>query len=156
LGGASSKDLGTAEVNVALARLALGDAQRQLDNSVLLAPSPGTVTDILVARGAQVGSGVPIVTLLDMTQLEVHTTNLSERDLAQITPGQTAVVTLKTYPDDAITATVARIGTQAGIEVVGDAATFPVVLILSETDLDIRPGMTGRVEIRTEEDGKIQ
>jgi hypothetical protein len=61
-----------------------------------------------------------------------------------------AVVTLKSYPDDPIEAAVLRIGWRVG-NVVGDAATFPVMLSLSETDLDIRPGMTGRAEIRSEE-----
>jgi hypothetical protein len=41
---------------------------------------------------------------------------------------------------------VERIGWQAG-EAVGDAATFPVIVALRENDLEIRPGMTGRVEI---------
>jgi hypothetical protein len=33
-----------------------------------------------------------------------------------------------------------------------DAATFPVMLSLGQTDLDIRPGMTGRVEIIFEDE----
>ena len=73
----------------------------------------------------------------------------TEELLAQIEAGQAAVVTLKAYPDEPIEATVERIGLQAGTAV-GDAATFPVILILEETDLDVRPGMTGRVEIRRE------
>ena len=108
------------------------------------------VTSVEAAPGALVGGGSPIVTLLETTHLEFHTTNLSECDLAQIFPGQTAVVTLKAYPDDPIEAAVGRIGLQAGAAV-GDAVTFPVVRILIETDLDIRPGMTGRAEIRSKE-----
>jgi multidrug resistance efflux pump len=108
------------------------------------------VLSVETAPGALVGSGSPILILLDTAHLEFHTTNLSERDLAQISPGQSAVVTLKAYPDDPIEATVVRVGWQAG-EPVGDAATFPVILSLNETDLDIRPGMTGRVEILRED-----
>ena len=78
--------------------------------------------------------------------MEFHTTNLSERDLVKIFPGQSAIVTLKAYPNTPIDAEVVRIGWQVG-EAVGDAATFPVILSLSATDLDIRPGMTGRAEI---------
>jgi len=148
--GASAKNLATAEINVAQARLALESAQRGLENVELMATASGTVTAIEAAPGVLVGGGVPIVTLLDTTQLEFHTTNLSERDLAQVLPGQTAVITLKAYPNEPIEAAVVRIGLQTGVAV-GDAATFPVVLVLSETDLDIRPGMTGRAEIRIEE-----
>ncbi len=102
------------------------------------------------APGALVVCGSAIVILLDTTLLEFQTNNLSERDLAQISPGQAALVTLKAFPDDPIEAALLRIGWQSGAPV-GDAATFPVMLRLSETDLDIRPGMTGRAEIRREE-----
>jgi multidrug resistance efflux pump len=147
LAGPSTGDTATAEVNVAQARLALERAQRGLAGVELVTPASGMVIAIQAAPGAFVSAGSPIVTLLDITELGFHTTNLSERDLTQIAPGQTAVVTLKAYPGESIEATVVRIGLQAG-PLVGDAATFPVVLALAETDLDLRPGMTGRAEIR--------
>ena len=148
--GASASELDRAEINVALARLALESAQRGLDNVELLAPAPGAVAEVHAAPGALVGGGSPILTLLDTADLEFHTVNLSERDLGQIYPGQTAVVTLKAYPDDGIEATVVRIGLHPG-GAVGDAATFPVILALSETGLELRAGMTGRAEIRGRE-----
>lgn len=136
---------------ITLAELQLANAQALLDRSkVLIAPMTGTVLSVEAALGAFVGGGFPILTLLDTFQLEFHTTNLSERDVAQIFPGQTALVTLKSHPNDSIEAEVVRIGWQAGMTV-GDAATFPVILVLAETNLVIRPGMTGRVEIHTTE-----
>jgi multidrug resistance efflux pump len=134
-----------AQSNLDRALLDLTLAEEALDG-VLVAPVDGIVLSIDAATGAMVGAGSPIVTLIDTAQLEFHTTNLSERDFALISPGQKAAVTLKAYPNQPVEATVVRIGWQAGA-VVGDSATFPVVLVISETDLDIRPGMTGRVEI---------
>jgi HlyD family secretion protein len=155
--GPKESEIAAARLRVEQARLSLEGSlfhQQQAENALaraqLLAPGSGTVLSVDVPVGAMVGAGTPIVTLLDVDRLEFYTTNLSERDLAQVFPGQTAVVTLKTYPDDAIKAVVVRIGLQVG-PAIGDAATFPVVLVLSETDLDIRPGMTGRAEIRSEE-----
>jgi hypothetical protein len=58
------------------------------------------------------------------------------------------MIALKAYTDDPIEAVVAWIGWQPG-GAVGDGATFPVLLALYETNLVIRPGMTGQVEIRT-------
>ncbi|MEJ2210376.1 MAG: HlyD family efflux transporter periplasmic adaptor subunit [Anaerolineae bacterium] len=150
LAGATAGDLARAEINLAQAQLTLDSAQRALDGVALKAPATGTVLAVHVAPGALIGAGSPIVTLLDITKLEFETTNLSERDLAQVQVGQRAVVTLKAFPDEAIDATVVRIGLQAG-GVVGDAATFPVVLALGETGLPLRPGMTGRVEIQSRE-----
>ena len=108
------------------------------------------VLSVESAPGALVGAGTPIIILLDTDRLEFQTTNLSERDLAQIHPGGMAVVVLKAFPDEPIDAVVLRIGLQAG-PIIGDAATFPVMLDLGRSDLDVRPGMTGRVEIRSEE-----
>lgn len=151
--GIDPDELALAEAELANAHIQLTIAQNNLekateaqDDIYLLAPWTGTVLSIEVAPGALVGSGSPIVTLLDTTQLEFHTTNLSERDLVQILPGQTAEVRLKAYPNEPIEATVVRVGWQVG-EFVGDAVTFPVILSLDKNNLDIRPGMTGQVEI---------
>jgi HlyD family secretion protein len=152
LAGPPAGDVAAAENSVAQARLALESAQRALEAVELVAPAADTgaawtVVAVEAAPGALVGAGSPIAALLDITHLEFHTLNLSERDLAQVFSGQAAVVTLKAYPNEPIQATVLRIGLQAGAPV-GDAATFPVVLDLGETQLDLRPGMTGRVELR--------
>jgi multidrug resistance efflux pump len=109
------------------------------------------VLSVDVSVGTTIGAGSPIVTLLNTAELEFHTTNLSERDLAQVVPGQTAIITLKTYPNDLIEGTVLRIGLQAE-GTVGDSAVFPVMIGLEATDLEVRPGMTGRVEIVREEE----
>lgn len=152
--GPDPGEVAIAEAELAVAQTQLtrsqNDLQKATDGDVLVAPMDGIVLSVHAAPGALVSSGSPILALLDTTQLEFHTTNVSERDLAQILPGQTATVTLKTYPNEPIEAMVVRIGWQAS-GAVGDAVTFPVMLALSESDLVIRPGMTGRAEIHTDE-----
>ena len=135
-----------AEISIQQSELSLEQAQEALENAQLVAPTAGTVLSVEVAEGAMVGAGSPIITLLDTTQLEFHTTNLSERDLARIESGQSVQVTLKAYPNDVIEGTVLRIGTQS-TGMVGDAAVFPVIISIGSDKLDIRPGMTGRAEI---------
>lgn len=136
-----------AQIGLEQSQLALQQAENALAKAQLVAPWSGMVLTVDAAPGALVGGGSPIVTLLDTTQLEFHTTNLSERDLAQIEPGDAVLVTLKTYPNDPLAGTVVRIGLQAA-GTVGDAATFPVIIALDAAGLDIRPGMTGRAEIK--------
>jgi len=143
-------ELANAQIQLTIAQNNMAEAIEAQDDIYLIAPWTGSVLSVEVAPGAMVGSGTPILTLLDAAQMEFHTTNLSERDLARVAPGHMAVVTLKAYPNTPIEATVIRVGWQAG-EPVGDAATFPVILNMNATDLDIRPGMTGRVEIHSEE-----
>ena len=146
---AAQLSVAQAELSLQQGQLSLEQAQEAVQNAQLVAPTAGTVLSIEVATGSMVGAGSPIMTLLDTTRLEFHTTNLSERDLARIAPGQTVQVTLKAYPNDVIEGSVARIGSQA-TGMVGDAAVFPVIISISSAELDIRPGMTGRVEIAGE------
>ncbi|MCP4428268.1 MAG: HlyD family efflux transporter periplasmic adaptor subunit, partial [Chloroflexi bacterium] len=113
----------------------------------LTAPWSGTILTVDASIGSMIGAGVPIVTLMDTAALQFHTSNLSERDLAQIELGNPREITLKTYPSQPIQGVVARIASQAS-GVVGDAAVFTVMIDLTDTaNLDLRPGMTGRVEI---------
>jgi multidrug resistance efflux pump len=128
-------------------RLALAAAEADLAGAELRAPWAGVVVSVDAAPGAILGGGAPVVTLLDAAQLEFHNNNLSERDLAGVRPGLPATVTMKTFSATPLTGAVARVAPQsAGL--IGDAATFVVVIELDETDLDLRAGMTGRVEIR--------
>jgi HlyD family secretion protein len=152
----TAEQIETAQLNVSQTELSLQQsqlsfeqAQETLQDAQLVAPTAGTVLSVEVAEGAMVSAGAPIITLLDTSRLEFHTSNLSERDLARVEPGQLVRVTLKAYPNDVIEGSVVRIGTQA-TGMVGDAAVFPVIIAISSAELDIRPGMTGRAEIAGE------
>jgi multidrug efflux pump subunit AcrA (membrane-fusion protein) len=127
-------------------QLALAAAEADLAGAELRAPWAGVVVSVDAAPGAIIGGGAAVVTLLDTTELEFHTSNLSERDLGAVRPGQPATVTLKTFPAAPLTGTVTRVAPQSS-GAVGDAATFVVVIDLDESDLPLRAGMTGRVEI---------
>ncbi|MEM8859602.1 MAG: HlyD family efflux transporter periplasmic adaptor subunit [Chloroflexota bacterium] len=153
LKGPTDAEIAAAQLNVSNAELALeqeqfalDQAQEALDQAQLLAPWSGTVLSVDVAQGGMIGVGSPIITLVDESGLEFITTNLSERDLNQVTAGQDALITLKTYPNSPIEGKVARVELIAN-GTVGDAAIFPVVIELNGSDLTIRQGMTGRVEI---------
>lgn len=154
--GPRASEIAAARLSVAQAEIALEQAQFSLQQAEdaltkaeLVAPWAGVILSVEVAQGATVGAGTPVVTLLDAANLQFHTSNLSERDLAQIQPGQPAEVTLKSFPSTALSGTVAGIAPQAG-GMVGDAAVFTVMIALDATDLELRPGMTGRVEITGE------
>ncbi|VAW39143.1 hypothetical protein MNBD_CHLOROFLEXI01-5119 [hydrothermal vent metagenome] len=143
---AAQLSVSQAELSIQQSELSLKQAQDTVQNAQITAPTAGTVLSVEVSAGAMIGAGSPIITLLDTTQLQFHTSNLSERDLGRVEPGQSVQVTLKAFPNDIIEGNVIRIGTQAA-GTVGDAAVFPVIISLDGSDLEIRPGMTGRAEI---------
>lgn len=138
-----------AEINLQQAQCSLQQAEAALADAQLVAPWAGTVLAVEAATGATVGAGTPIVTLLDTSRLQFHTSNLSERDLAQVQPGQPVALVLKSYPSQPVMGRVARIAPQAA-GMVGDAAVFTIMIDLDPTSLDLRPGMTGRAEISSQ------
>lgn len=135
-----------AEISLAQAQLSQQQAENALRKAELTAPWSGTVLSVPVALGAMITAGTPIITLLDSHHLQFHTTNLSERDLAQIHPGDPAELVLKAFPNNPLPGTVAGIAPQSS-GTVGDAAVFTILINLETTDLTLRPGMTGRAEI---------
>ncbi|MCB9434384.1 MAG: efflux RND transporter periplasmic adaptor subunit [Ardenticatenaceae bacterium] len=139
--------LDKAELAVEQTKLNLAKAEKAVADAQLTAPIAGTVLAVNVAPGALINAGMPVVVVQNTAVLQFQTSNLSERDLAQVTPGQSVALTLKTFPNDPLTGTVARIVPEAS-GAVGDAATFTAVIDLDPTDLTLLPGMTGRVEIR--------
>lgn len=152
--GPGESEIAAARLQVTQAELALDQAEftweqarQALDNAELVAAQGGTVLTIDAVEGTLVGAGAPVITLVDAEHVRFHTTNLSERDLGYVQPGEPAQITLKSYPGRPIEGTVAYIAPQAS-GMVGDAATFTVVVELQGTDLATRPGMTGRVELR--------
>jgi HlyD family secretion protein len=152
--GPEESQIAAARLQVQQAEIALAQAesnrevaQQALQNAKLEAPWSGTILSVEETPGVLVGAGVPIVTLLDSDSVQFQTANLSERDLAYVTPGQPVQLTLKSYAGQPIDGIVAYIVPQASGQV-GDAATFTVVIDVGDTDLELLPGMTGRAEIQ--------
>ena len=138
-----------AKVSLEQSQFSLAQAQDALEKSQLSAPWSGTVLSVDVSVGAMVSAGTPIISLLDTDNLQFHTSNLSERDLAQITQGQAVEISLKSFPNETIMGSVAGVAPQA-TGTVGDAAVFTVKIDLDAGELELRPGMTGRAEITNE------
>jgi multidrug efflux pump subunit AcrA (membrane-fusion protein) len=128
----------------------LAKAQEALKHTRLIAPWAAIVLSVDVAPEADVGPGVPVVTLLSIKDgLRFVTQNLSEQHIADIYPGQRAVVTLRTFPETPLDGTVEAIVPQVD-GATGTDARFAIHIRLASTDLRLLPGLTGRVEIFAE------
>jgi HlyD family secretion protein len=129
----------------------LARAQEALEHARLVAPWAAIVLSVDVAPEADIGAGVPVVTLLSIKDgLRFVTQNLSEQHVADIYPGQRAVVTLRTFPETPLDGTVEAIIPQAE-EATETDARFAIHVRLAPTDLRLLPGLTGRVEIFAED-----
>lgn len=135
------------EAKLREAQLQVDEARANLAQAVLFAPWDGLITEVNAAPGVSIGSAT--ITIAQITPLRFATSNFSERNLADIQPGEEATIYLKTYPNVPITAVIYRIELESN-QKDGDTALFTVYLDFNSGNLTVRPGMTGRVEIRLE------
>ena len=134
------------ELSLSQAQLALDSAQRALEDTKLIAPMGGTVTLLELTVGERVSAGTTVVELNDLTTFVVEV-NLDEVDVAKVSVGQGAVVTLDAFPDEELAGEVTDIAPVANIQ--SGVVLYPVTIQLSSAEVPARVGMTANVEIVT-------
>jgi len=147
--GARPEDIAAAETEVVAAQAVLTGAQAAVANTELHAPFAGAVTTLRVSPG-EVILPVPdhaLLTLADLTHLGVETTDLSERDVAEVAVGQPANVYVEALGLE-IEGRVARIALEANI--IGGDVVYKVIVELNEQPPGLRWGMSADVRITTE------
>jgi len=145
--GPTPQQLAIAQAAVAQAEAALEVARATLNQATLSAPFSGTVADLQVSRGQIVMPGQAVLTLADLSQLQVETTDLSERDVTGVGVGQEATVYVEALNVD-VPGRVARISPLAST--VGGDVVYTVVIALEEQPEGVRLGMSVEVEIATQ------
>jgi multidrug efflux pump subunit AcrA (membrane-fusion protein) len=167
----NNAEVAAAQADVDNKQAVLDDAQRVLDDTTLVAPTDGTVAVI----GGRIGEEVPgggsnrggfdasalsrppnaqapgsvssraggFVTLTDLGTNEVKA-RFSEADTAKINAGQAAKVEFESLGQQ-LTARVVRI--DAIETVVANVVTYTVTLLLDKKLEEIKPGMTGNVDV---------
>lgn len=126
------------------ARALLESARANLAQASLVAPFAGTVASIDVVPGELVQSDQIVLTLASLDDLQIETTDLSERDIHRVKIGQSVDIYVEaldiTWPGKVI-----RISPIA--ETVGGDVVFPVTIELDEQPAALLWGMTAEVRI---------
>lgn len=135
---------GPAPEDIAAAQARVAAAQAALDKTKIVAPFGGTITEVISKTNDQVNPGTPAFRLDDLSHLWVDV-GVSEIDINLVEVGQPVILTF-----DAILAKQYN-GQVVEVSPVGSAklgvVDFKVTVELTDTDADVRPGMTAAVEI---------
>lgn len=134
-----------ASARVTQALAGLEKAQAEYDQAVLSSFFDGTVVSIAVNPGEVVQPGQVAAIIGDLSQLQIETTDLSERDVARVRPGQPARITLDALAHE-LTGTVAAIEPIAGRSEDGDVI-YTVTIELDSQPPGLLWGMTGKTQI---------
>lgn len=142
--GPDPDDVTLAEARITNAEAQLSAAKETLADLELVAPFDGVISAVYINPSEWLAPGSPVLLIADLNNLQVETTDLSEIDVAQISIGDTAVVTLDALPDLVLEGTVVNIAPKADE---GSGVNFPVIIELSEIPTTLRWGMTAFVDI---------
>jgi len=147
LEGPDPDEVALAEAQLKDAEAQFGVVRSQLGTASLNAPISGTAVSVDILPGETVLPGQTVVILADLSELRVETTDLSERDVAQVAVGQEVSVYIEALDLD-VPGIVARIS--PGADVVGGDVVYTVLIELDEQPAGLRWGMTVEVNIQTE------
>jgi len=155
-GTASKASLDSAQANVdALSaqvdalQAQVDTAQRAIQNASITAPFAGVIASRSAEPGQSVTPGSPLVTLVDLSVMEVQAT-APLSDSASLKEGQRATLTVEGIADKSFSASVDRISPVA----IENTRSIPVFLTLENPDGIFRGGMftTGSVVVDEAQD----
>lgn len=135
-----------AEARLSNAQTQLAAAQAALNRLTLAAPFDGTIASLAVLPGEWVIPGQAVLTLADLSHLQVETTDLSERDIPQVEIGQPVTVFIKALGEQ-VTGRVSDISPLA--DTLGGDVIYMTTIALDELPPGLRAGMSVEVEFRT-------
>ena len=126
------------------ARNDLEAAQARLDQARLTAPFSGMIAQVDVIAGEFATPGKILVVLSDVDQLQVRTTDLSERDIVKVRVGAPATISIEALNQE-FNGTVLGISPLAGT--LGGDVVYEVTLAFEEHPAGALAGMTADVTI---------
>jgi HlyD family secretion protein len=134
---ADEKEL--ADARLAHAQDQLAAAQASLDSLTIKAPFSGVVSRLDANMGEWAAPGQVMVVLADLTHLQVETTDLSERDIPQVKPGQTVKVQVKAL-NQSLTGKVMQVAPLA--DNLGGDVVYKTIIDLDTTPEGLLVGMS--------------
>lgn len=143
--GSTPQAIAAQQAAVQQAQAQLASAEVALNNASLVAPFSGTVQNLTAQVGQVVSPGAPMMTLINNSGLKIEA-YVSEKDVANIQPGDAAEVTLDAFgTGTTFPATVSTV--DAAQTQVNGAAAYMVTLHFTNPNSQIKDGMTGNVHI---------
>lgn len=144
----TSEKLALAQADVDTAKLNLVLAQAKLGKMTITAPMDGVISAIQLNEGESAVPGGVVIELLDTSNWLLETKNVGELQIGRVELGQQVRARVNAFQNETLEGHVIAISPDAVVQQ-GDT-TYTLVIELESTELNLRPGMTARVEILLE------
>ncbi|MCW5882519.1 MAG: efflux RND transporter periplasmic adaptor subunit [Anaerolineae bacterium] len=140
---ARPEDIAVAEAQLNEAKTALANAKVELDRATLKAPFAGTIAALDMKLGERVSPNTPLITLADLSQYQIETTDLTELNVVKLKTGDPAAISFDALPGVEIPGKIIRID-DLGQNKQGDIV-YTVVVRPDQQDERMRWKMTASV-----------
>ena len=148
LAGATDAQLARAALDLRDTNTQLDSAREDYEDTFLLAPFDGVVSDVDTEIGAIVFSNTGILEITDITPL-LLSVQIDEIDLNKVTEGASVEVTFDALPDVVVRGTLDEIAPTSTL--VNGIVTFEAQIAMEAIPAEARVGMSADVQIITEE-----
>jgi HlyD family secretion protein len=145
--GPTPEQLALAQAQVESTQSNLETIQAQLDKMTVIAPFDGIISSVPVSQGEWAIAGETVIEIIDVSRWRIETKNVGELQIGEVEIGAAARVRVNAFRDQTLIGTIAGISPVAVVQQ-GDT-TYTLFIELENTDLNLWPGMTARVEIPT-------
>ena len=131
-------------------RLAVELAQKKLNDAIIRSPISGSVSERLVQPGEFIRENTPVVTIVQVNPLKLKTA-IQEKYAAQMRSGLAAEFAVESIPDEVFH------GRLAYVSPAVDQATrtFPVEILVDNSDRRLKPGFFAKGSILTRTDENV-
>ena len=136
---------GAMSQQIDMAKARVQQVQAALDEATLVAPFDGTIAEMTINPGELASPGIRLISLGDLTQWEVDTDDLTEKEIVGVEPGAPASITLDALPGVTFKGQVMSITPRSTTK--SGNVTYTVKLSIADPDPRLRWGMTASVNI---------
>ncbi len=142
-------DLGALRAQVQDAQTAYTQATERLNDTQIIAPVDGVVTEVNPKIGEQIMAGAKVIGMIAEEKFTIEAL-IPESDIAKVNVGQSATTTLDSFGDtQPFSGTVAsEYPDQTKVQ---DAVYYKAIIGIETQGKDVKPGMTANVTILTAE-----
>lgn len=134
-----------AQASVEGAKAAVEQNQKAYDNTRLLSPVSGRITDLNIKLGENTLTGKPVCTIVDTRKLRIKT-GLGEKDISVIKKGNSVEITHENLSSPA-----QGIITGIGVKPYANTSNYPVEIVFDNPESKILPGMVVNCRILSSE-----
>jgi RND family efflux transporter MFP subunit len=145
--GTSQENLDAARADVERMKALVEITKVQLAQATLTSPIAGTIASVDISPAEFANPGQIVIVMGDLSHFQVETTDLSEKDVPGIKPGQAATVYIEALDKDfsGKVVDIARVS-----ETVGGDVVFKVTIELNDQPEGLRWGMSAEVQVEAE------